>query len=223
MEQAAKPTQLASTLNRTKTPVNPLHTGRKMSIDGGHSGVGYARPQIRRMFMESGRRPTRNYLTPSLRSKIILHTSSGDQNGFFTASGADAGFRKRSEEAVLGKFICGICPLGGEIDAGSLRGAAVVIDGNSTGSVGHGRREHRHRISIGDLRHTTTRSARRSTVRGQPEEEVISSAGDIRIEKLRQSGAAGGSGSEKLLGEGRGQMHGAPGELEGVLPGSGIG
>ena len=101
-------------------------------------------------------------------------------------------------QAVLGKFICCIYALGGEIDAGSLRGAAVVIDDNPTGTVGHGSREHRRGISIGDLGHTTTRSARCGTVRGQPEEEVISSAGDIRIEKLRPSGAAGSGGSEKL-------------------------
>ena len=105
------------------------------------------------------------------------------------------------KQAVLSKFIRGIYPLGGEIDAGSLRGAAVVIDANPTGAVGHGRREHRRGVIISDLRHTTTGSARCGTVRGQSEEEVISSATDIRIEKLRQSGAAGGGGVSGISGK----------------------
>jgi hypothetical protein len=94
-------------------------------------------------------------------------------------------------QAALGKFVRGLQVLGGEIDAGSLRGRAVVIGNNPTGATPHSRRDHRC-ITVGDPRHTTTGCAHRGTVLGQPEEEEIGSKGgtDIGIKKLRPCRAA---------------------------------
>ena len=135
---------------------------------------------------------------------LQLHRKRVQAVGWLVKSSACKRVSPRSEllllQAVLSKFIRGIYPLGSQIDAGSLRGGAVVIGDDPTGAAGHSRREHRRGISVGDFRQTTTGSARRGTVPGQPEEEVISSKDtDIGIKKLCQSRALGCGGSEKLL------------------------
>ena len=129
---------------------------------------------------------------------LQLHRKRVQAVGWLVKSSAS--WSLRSElllfQAVLSKFVRGIYLHGAQIDAGSLCGAAVVIDHNPAGTAVHGRCGGRG-ISISDLRHTTTGWTRHGTVLGEPEEEEIGSEGGI--EKLRPSRAAGGGGSEKLL------------------------
>ena len=93
-------------------------------------------------------------------------------------------------QVVLGKFIRGTYILGGQIDAGSPQGGAVVVDDDATGPAVHSRG--------GDpgipsrLRHTTAGLPRPGAVLGQAEiKEIGSTNTDIRVKEFRPSRTAG--------------------------------
>src|ERR1035437_7043770 len=101
-------------------------------------------------------------------------------------------------QPFLGKFIRGTYILGGQIDAGSPQGGAVVVDDDATGPAVHSRGGDPG-IPSG-LRHTTASLQRRGTVLGQAEEKEIGSTNtDIGVKEFRPSRTAGSCGSEKLL------------------------